>query len=208
MPTDDFFVHPSAVIDAPLRFLQGCRRWETASTCANVELRLPERVFIGPHACVGVGASIGDGVVIDAYCRVEPHAVVGANSMILYRGTVGVNASIGEWCVIGGSVSENTVIEDYVTSFGKLIHTHWDSFSSWDFRDDPEPSPIIRKRSFIGHDSRVIGGVEIGPNAYVCAGATVTRDVPAFHIASGLNKIEHFSKWPGKLRDNPIFKSP
>ncbi|MEM1050629.1 MAG: DapH/DapD/GlmU-related protein [Pseudomonadota bacterium] len=206
MPADNFFVHPSAVLDAPLRFLQGCQRWEVGNDSKLAPQTLPTRVFIGPHACIGTGASIGEGVVIDAYCRVEPHAVVGANSMILYRGTVGVQANVGEWCVIGGSVSENTIVEDHVTTFGKLIHTHWDSLSSWDFREEAEPSPIIRTRSFIGHDARVIGGVEVGPRAYVCAGATVSRDVPPFHIAFGTNKIQHYREWRGKLRNNPLFQ--
>lgn len=205
MQSDGYFVHPTAVIGAPLRFLQGCQPWVPSELDEAQNVALPEKIFVGPFASIGIGASIGKAVVIDAYCRVEPLAKIGDNSMVLYRGTVGVNATVGEWCVVGGSISENTVVEDYVTSFGKLIHSHWDSASSWDFRPDPEPSPVIRRRSFVGHDARVIGGVEVGPNSYVCAGATVTRSVPPFHIASGTNQIAHFSEWSGALRNNPIF---
>lgn len=154
-----------------------------------------------------MGTEIGEAVIIDAYCRVEALAKIGANSMVLYRGTIGVGASVGQWCVIGGSVSENTLIEDNVTSFGKLIHTHWDSASSWDYRPNAEPSPVVRSNSFVGHDARVIGEVEVGPNSYVCSGATVTRDVPPFHIASEVNKIIHYSEWEGKLKNNPIFEN-
>lgn len=207
MTSSDYFVHPTAILGAPVRYLQGCKPWDIGAIPDQLDLKMPKKVFVGPYACIGVGAEIGEAVVIDAYCRVEPLARVGANSMVLYRGTIGVDASVGQWCVVGGSVSENTIIEDHVTSFGKLIHTHWDSASSWDFRPDAEPSPIIRSNSFVGHDARVIGGIEVGPNSYVCSGATVTRAVPPFHIASGVNKIIHYSKWVGNLRNNPIFES-
>lgn len=68
-----------------------------------------------------------------------------------------------------------------------------------------EPSPVIHEDSFVGHGALVIGGIEIGPRAYVCAGAVVTRNVPAYHIASSVNQIIHYTEWRGPLRDNPLF---
>lgn len=200
------YVDPTAVIGYPPRFLQGAIPWELEGLEDARAVQLPDAVYIGPFAAVGGGAVIGNGCVVDAYCRVEPLARLGEDSLVLYRGTIGVRASVGQRCVVGGSVSENTIVEDDTTSFGKLIHTHWDSVSSWDFRDEVEPSPIVRRRSFIGHDAIVIGGIEIGPFAYVCAGAIVTKSVPPYHIASGVNTVTHFKDWPGKLRDNPLFK--
>lgn len=201
------YIDPTAVIGYSPRFLQGAVPWvidENLQESRRIDL--PEAVYIGPFAAVGAGATIGRGCVIDAYCRVEPFAVLGEDSLVLYRGTVGVRAIVGKRCVVGGSVSENTIVEDGSTSLGKLIHTHWDSASSWDFRDEDEPSPIIRRCSFVGHNALVIGGVEIGPFAYVCAGATVTRSVPPYHIASEVNKITHYKEWPGRLSENPLFK--
>lgn len=196
-------VHPTAIVGASLRHLQGAVSWDRHDLQQDVAL--PERIYIGPYAIVGVGARLGEGVVIDAYCKVDPGAVIGANSLILYRGTVGVDARVGESCVIGGSVSENTIVGDRCRSFGKLIHTHANSIKSWDFTDQPEASPVLHDDTFVGHDALVIGGIDIGPRAYVCAGSTVTRPVPAYHIASGINRIVHYTDWPGTLRDNPLF---
>ncbi|MCC6910340.1 MAG: hypothetical protein IT430_20590 [Phycisphaerales bacterium] len=200
------YVDPSAVIGYAPRFLQGARPWALESIGPEGAVHLPEAVYVGPFAAIGAGALIGNGCVIDAYCRVEPLAKLGEDSVVLYRGTVGVSAVVGKRCIIGGSVSENTIVEDDCTSLGKLIHSHWDSMSPWDDRDDPEASPIVRRRSFVGHDALVIGGIEIGPSSYVCAGATVTRSVPQQHIVYGVNKIVHFSQWRGKLAQNPIFR--
>ncbi|MEL6244380.1 MAG: DapH/DapD/GlmU-related protein [Pseudomonadota bacterium] len=199
------FIHETAVIGCGPRFLQGGVKWELKD--ANNPPSLPKNVYIGPFAIVGNGAVLCEGVVVDAYCRVEPSAIMGKNTLLVYRGTVGVGAVVGEDCVIGGSVSEGTKVGNRVRSFGKLIHTHADSTQSWDFRESGEPSPEIGDDSFVAHGALIIGGVTVGPKAYVCAGAVITRNVPPNHIAYGNNQIVHYSKWEGGLRENPLFKS-
>src|SRR5262245_22770939 len=195
-------IHPTAIVGVPLRALQGVAIWERTDLR---EVVLPERIFIGPYAIVGVGARLGEGVVIDAYCKIDPGAAVGDETLILYRGTVGVDARVGRSCVVGGSISESTVVGDRCRSFGKLIHSHTTSTEPWDFLEQPEQSPVLHDDTFVGHGALVIGGVSVGPRAYVCAGAIVTRDVPAYHIASGINQVKHYSEWRGRLRDNPLF---
>ncbi|MCO6436932.1 MAG: hypothetical protein J5J06_07580 [Phycisphaerae bacterium] len=199
------YVDSTAILDCSPRFLQGARPWCETEAEFNRPVALPEFVYVGPFAVIGCGALLGSGCVVDAYCRIEPLAQLGEDSLVLYRGTIGMQAVVGKRCVIGGSVSERTVVEDDCTSFGKLIHTHWDSRSPWDDREEPEPSPVIRRRSFIGHDALVIGGIEVGPHAYVCAGATLTCTLLPYHIAYGVNKIVHYSQWRGKLAQNPLF---
>lgn len=179
------------------------RSWETGFDKTS----LPDEVHIGPYSSIGTGTRLGERVIIDAYCRIDIGVSIDADTLLLYRANVGAFASIGSNCVIGGSVSEGTKIGDYVRSFGLLIHSHTNSIAPWDDLPEPEPSPTIKKRSFIGHGALIIGGVVIGPNSYVCAGATVTRDVPPLHIASGTNQVIHFTKWRGELRDNPLFEN-
>ncbi len=203
MTSKNRFIHDTAVIGCGPRFLQGAVPWKLADQNANVVL--PESIYVGPFAIIGVGAKLKEGVVIDAYCRVEPLAEMGEDSLLLYRGTVGFSAKIGKECVIGGSVSEGTIVGDKSRSFGKLIHTHADSTQPWDFRVDDEVSPIVHHDSFVGHDATVIGPVEIGPYSYVCAGATISRKVPPRHIAYGCNQILHYTKWKGELKNNPLF---
>jgi len=202
------YIDPTALVGAPPRYLQGAVPWEEIVRRSDAVIALPEMIYVGPFATIGIGARLGAGCVIDAYCRVEPFAQLGRDVLVLYRGTVGVDAVVGDRCVIGGSVSERTIIEDDCRSFGRLVHTHADSAAPWDHRDDDEPSPVIRHNSFIGHDALVIGGIEIGPRAYVCAGATVTRSVPPFHIAFGVNRLRHYQQWTGRLAANPIFQAP
>ncbi len=196
-------IHKTAIIGAEFRMLEGFVRPTSLGT--SIPPVLAEDVWIGPFAMIGFGAILGDRVIIDAYGRVDINAQVGADTQLLYRGTIGAEVAIGTNCIVGGSVSEGTKVGNHCRTFGKLVHPHHDSTMSWDHHETSEPSVILHDHSFVGHDATVIGGVEIGPYAYVCSGALVTRSVPPDHIAFGVNQIVHHSEWKGKLRDNPIF---
>lgn len=204
MNNSNHFVHKTALVGCAPRYLQGAVPWQLNGVKDTVEL--PQAVYIGPYAIIGVQAKLGERVVVDAYCKVDPLAEMGEDAILLYRGTIGLGARVGKSCVIGGSVSEGTLIGDRSRSFGKLIHTHNDSTQPWDFRDKNEISPIIHHDSFVGHDATVIGAVEVGPYSYICAGAVISKTVPPKHIASGFNKIVHYTKWKGRLKDNPLFQ--
>lgn len=56
-----------------------------------------------------------------------------------------------------------------------------------DDRDTLYPSPIkIGKNVWIGSNATILGGVTIGDNAIISAGAVVTKDVPADMIVGGV----------------------
>jgi acetyltransferase-like isoleucine patch superfamily enzyme len=53
--------------------------------------------------------------------------------------------------------------------------------------DDWELLPILVKRgAAIGSNATILGGVTIGEEAVVGAGAVVTRDVPDYEIVTGV----------------------
>lgn len=199
---DGFYVDPTARINVPLRFLQGCVCTENR---IRQETLLPKRAYIGPYAIIGENVQLGEKVIIDAYCSVDPNVIIGQDTLLTYRAYVGGGAVIGRDCIIGGFISENCRIGDRCRVFGDLIHKQRDTTASWDHFDEPEPSAVIHDDSFVGFGAKLIGGLEIGPKAYICAGAVVTRSVPPLHIASGANQIVHYTQWKGNLKENPIF---
>ena len=90
--------------------------------------------------------------------------------------------------------------------FGKVIHVHHNPLLGWDDDEATEESPIIKNNAFIGFGAIIAGKVTIGHKAYVCSNATITKDVPEYHIAWGTNRMIHFSKWPeGGLDTSPFF---
>ena len=68
-----------------------------------------------------------------------------------------------------------------------------------------EKSPIIQDRVFIGFGAKIIGRVEIGMHSYIVAGAIVTKDIPPKSIVSGINNIQFYNKWKGKLKKSQFF---
>ena len=105
------------------------------------------------------------------------------------RLTIGDRVRIGRNCLIA-CVGSVTIEADVLTSDGVFIG---DSYH--DYRDpelpvasQPMTAPqdvLIGRGAFLGVHSVVLPGVTIGPNAYVGAGAVVTRDVPARTVVVG-----------------------
>jgi acetyltransferase-like isoleucine patch superfamily enzyme len=78
---------------------------------------------------------------------------------------------------------------------GNLIHSYALPHGGWD--DVNEPSPSILHHSVVGMGALVIGGVSVGPNSYVAAGAVVTKDVPPGHLAIGVDRVVPSKEWRG-----------
>lgn len=196
-------IHPSAILGVPLRQLQ-CG---LTSDIGDQQMQpiFGKDVFIGPNAVIGFGCILEDRVVVDGFCSLDPNVHLKADVMLIYRAAIGGNSVIGCGSIIGGFIPENCQVGERCRIFGDLVHSHADSTISWDHHEVPEISPQIHDDSFIGFRAVIAGNVSIGPRAYVCAGAIVTRDVPPRHIAHGINQVVHYTQWKGILRENPLF---
>lgn len=162
-------------------------------------------VYIGCYSIIGNGSVILDKVIVDDYCLIESRVRIGKSSLVTHRAQVCNDVTIGENCVIGGFIGERTIIGDHCRVFGKTLHSHHNPCLGWDDDEAMENAPVIGNSVFIGFNSLIIGGVKIGEKVYVCAGAIVTKDIPAFHIASGKNNFIHYSSWPGVLKESKYF---
>jgi UDP-3-O-[3-hydroxymyristoyl] glucosamine N-acyltransferase len=163
-------------------------------------------VYVGPHANVGRGAVIGAHSIVEEYANIQPEAVIGCRVLVAGRSWVGAGARVGDGSVVKGHIGENCRIGTGCRVAGDLIHRQLDPSTPWDDPAAEESSPIVADGAFVGWRSVIIGGVIIGAGAYVCAGALITRDVPAGHIACGRNEILAPSKWRGALSKSPFFQ--
>lgn len=197
------YIDKSARINMPFRFLQGCKVYDETAIKDTI---LPDEIYIGAFASIGKGVLLENGIVIDSYCVVEGESQIGKNTLITYKATIGGGAKIGNNCVIGGFISENTQIGNNCRIFGKIVHSHSNSLMSWDFHSVPEPAVKICDNCFVGFEAVISGGIEIGANSYICSGAIVTKSVPPKHIVFGYNNIVHYTKWKGNLKNNPLFE--
>jgi acetyltransferase-like isoleucine patch superfamily enzyme len=182
------------VVGAPYRRLQR-GQWERLNRSTTIGADSE----VGPFCVIGEEAIIGEGTILDSYTLVEWGATVGKNVIATHRASVGAKATIGDDCVIGGLICERSVVGNGCRVFGDLIHRQLDPAMPWDVSEAMEDSPTLEDGVFIGWGAIVIGDIKIGKGTYVCAGATVTRDVDPGQIVKGINETIAPDEWSGKL---------
>jgi UDP-2-acetamido-3-amino-2,3-dideoxy-glucuronate N-acetyltransferase len=156
-----------------------------------------DRVRIGAFCIIEHGVHIEDDVEIDHYCRISRGVRIGAGTRILYRAQLFDDVEVGQNCIVAGELVDRTRLGDNVTFQGNTAHTHNDPTGDWD--EVEEPSPTIESGSVVGIGALVIGGVTIGPCAYVAAGEIVSCDVPTESVLKG-GKLQPLSNFRGLIK--------
>jgi len=194
-------VAETAVIGAPYRPLLDGRRL-TVDRSTVVEAG----VWIGEYATIGQGATIGTGAILEDFVVVQPGAVIEPRVLVAGRSWIGLDVTVGHDSVIKGHIGDNSRIGAGCRIAGDLIHRQLDPSIPWDDRAGEEPAPVVADGAFVGWRAVIVGGVNIEEGAYVCAGALITRDIPAGYIGYDRNQILHPSDWPGALGKSPFLE--
>ncbi|MGI4764751.1 MAG: bifunctional UDP-N-acetylglucosamine diphosphorylase/glucosamine-1-phosphate N-acetyltransferase GlmU, partial [Janthinobacterium lividum] len=181
-------------------------RLRSAAMRGGVTLLAPETVFLShdtalgrdvtvePHVVFGPGVVVEDGAVIHAFshlegARVGPKANVGPYARLRPGARLGRDAKVGNFVEVksaeigeGAKVSHLSYIGD--ASIGAeanigagTITCNYDGYGK--FRT------VIGAGAFIGSNSSLVAPVQIGRDAYVASGSTVTEDVPDDALAIG-----------------------
>jgi acetyltransferase-like isoleucine patch superfamily enzyme len=143
--------------------------------------------------CVRGGTlEIGAGVKINT--RVSSNPVIGRSRTSLMVLAPGAQLRIGEGVGISGAclcaaqsltIGENTIIGADALITDTDFHSPLPG-GRWSNDAAGASSPVvIGKGCFIGARAIILKGVTLGDGAVVAAGALVTRDVPAEHLAIG-----------------------
>ena len=160
-------------------------------------IRIGHGVRIGCFCLIEGGVHLAAGVEVDHYCRISYGTRIGTETRVLYRAQIFDEVSIGKHCIIAGELVDRTVVEDGVRFQGETAHLHNDATRDWD--DTVEPSPTIKRGSVVGVGAILIGGITIGPRAYVGAGERVTCDVPEETVLRD-GKLQPISSYRGLIR--------
>jgi acetyltransferase-like isoleucine patch superfamily enzyme len=148
---------------------------------------------------LGVGASVGTGSVVFAGSSVGAHAILGDQCFVRERSAIGERSVIGRGSVVDNDVlvgarvrvqtnvylTAFTIVEDDVFVGPGAITTNDHTMA----RHEPEMpmrGATLRRACRVGGGAVLTPGVEIGEEAFVAAGAVVTRDVPARAVVMGV----------------------
>lgn len=129
--------------------------------------------IIGSGTIIYSGACIAEFVEIEDYCKIGSKSKIGSKTRIMYNAQIYNRVSIGENCRISGFICNETVIEDFVSFFGKTVH----KYKEYTNKSLKQPTPIIKKNAIVGFDTILIGGIVIGENAYIGANLIISSDI-------------------------------
>jgi UDP-2-acetamido-3-amino-2,3-dideoxy-glucuronate N-acetyltransferase len=150
-------------------------------------LTLGERVTVCAGAIVFAGASIGDDAILGDQSFVRERSSVRPGSVVGRGSVVDNDVSIGARVRVQTNVylTAFTVIEDDVFVGPGATTTNDDTMA----RHDPDYAlrgATLRRACRVGGAAVLTPGVEIGEEAFIAAGALVTRDVPARAVVMGV----------------------
>jgi acetyltransferase-like isoleucine patch superfamily enzyme len=151
------------------------------------DLLLAEHVTVCAGAVLFAGAHISERVILGDQCYVRERSQVGAGSVIGRGSVVDNDVSIGERVRVQTNVylTAFTLVENDVFVGPAATTTNDDTMS----RHGPEMplrGAILRRACRIGGATVLTPGVEVGEEAFVAAGAVVTRAVPARAVVMGV----------------------
>ena len=189
-------VHAGTRLAAAVRLQDGCVVGKPvalgARSSAAAEGPAGDAV-IGDGTTVGAGAVIVAGAVIGARCVVADQAHVRERTTIGDESVVGRGASVENDVSVGARVRMQTgayvtawsVVEDDVFIAPGVILTN-DPTAGRRTGGQELRGPTLRRGCRIGGGAVLLPGVEIGAEAFVAAGAVVTRDVPPGALVMGV----------------------
>jgi acetyltransferase-like isoleucine patch superfamily enzyme len=130
---------------------------------------LGARVIVGDQACVRERVEIGDDVVIGRGSLIENDTTVGALTKIQ----------------ADAYITAYSILETEVFIAPRVVTTNDDFMGRTERRHELVKGPTIRRRARVGGGAVLCPGVEIGEEAFVGAGAVVTKDVPPRVVVVG-----------------------
>ena len=144
--------------------------------------------FVDPSAVVDRPCEIGAGTMIWHFTHVMKDTKIGERCVISQNVFIASHAVIGNNVKIQNNVSifEGVVLEDDVFCGPSMVFTNVPNPRSAIVRRGQYTRTLVRKGATLGANSTILCGITIGENAFIGAGAVVTRDVPDFALILGV----------------------
>ena len=140
---------------------------------------------IESSAIVDKGASIGANTKIWHWVHISSKAVIGENCSFGQNVYVANNVKIGNNVKVQNNVSiyDNVILENDVFCGPSMVFTNVKNPRS---KIERKNETLIKKGASLGANSTIICGIFVGENAFVAAGAVVTKNVKSYALVKGV----------------------
>jgi acetyltransferase-like isoleucine patch superfamily enzyme len=188
-------VHPGTVLGEGVRVLE----YAVVGKQPILSQRSTAKRELLPPAELGAGTVVSTGAIVFAGTKLGERVIVGDQACVRERVTIGDDVVIGR----GSLVENDTTIgaltkiqaDAYITAFSTLeenvfiapcvVTTNDNFMGRTERRHQLIAGPTIRRGARVGGGAILCPGVEIGEEAFVGAGAVVTKDVPPRMLVVG-----------------------
>jgi acetyltransferase-like isoleucine patch superfamily enzyme len=194
-------IHPSAIVYEGTVLGEGVKVLEGAVVGKQPTLSprsTAKREPLGPTT-IGEGTIVSTGAIVFAGSQIGARVILGDQSCVRERVEIGDDVVLGR----GSYVENDTTIgamtkiqaDAYITAYSTLeehvfiapcvVTTNDNWMGRTEKRHGNVKGPTIRRGARIGGGAILCPAVEIGVEAFVGAGAVVTKDVPARAVMVG-----------------------
>ena len=152
-----------------------------------------------PPTEIGDGTVVSTGAIVFAGSKVGARVILGDQSCVRERVTIGDDVVVGRGSLIENDTTIGALTkiqaDAYITAYSTLednvfiapcvVTTNDNFMGRTEQRHDLIAGPTIRRGARIGGGAVLCPGIEVGEEAFVGAGAVVTKDVPARMLVVG-----------------------
>jgi acetyltransferase-like isoleucine patch superfamily enzyme len=194
-------IHPSAIVYPGTVLGEGVRVLENAVVGKQPSLspRSTAKREELPPTEIGDGTIVSTAAIVFAGSRIGARVILGDQSCVRERVTVGDDVVIGRGSLVENDTTIGALTKiqamAYITAYSTLeeqvfiapcVQTTNDNFMGrTERRHELIKGPTIRRGARVGGGAVLLPAIEIGEEAFVGAGAVVTKDVPAKKLVVG-----------------------
>jgi acetyltransferase-like isoleucine patch superfamily enzyme len=194
-------IHPSAIVYPGTVLGEGVKILENAVVGKQPTLspRSTAKRDPLPPAEIGDGTIVSTGAIVFAGTKIGARVILGDQSCVRERVTIGDDVVLGRDSLIENDTTVGALTKiqamAYITAYSTLednvfiapcvVTTNDNFMGRTEKRHELVKGPTIRRGARVGGGAVLCPGIEIGEEAFVGAGAIVTKDVPPKMLVVG-----------------------
>lgn len=194
-------IHPTAVVHPGTVLGDGVRVLEHAVVGKQPTLspRSTAKREPLPPTVIGAGTVVSSGAIVFAGSTIGERVILGDQSCVRERVTIGDDVVVGRGTLVENDTTIGAMTriqaDAYITAYSTLeehvfvapcvVTTNDNFMGRTERRLELLAGPTIRRGARVGGGAVLCPGVEIGEEAFVGAGAVVTKDVPSRVVVVG-----------------------
>jgi bifunctional UDP-N-acetylglucosamine pyrophosphorylase/glucosamine-1-phosphate N-acetyltransferase len=189
--------------------LAGVSIVDPGATWIDMDAEVGRDSVIEPGCVIQGPTRIGERVHLKPGCTIESSevgddAVIGPNAHLRPGTRLGRKVRIGNFVEVKNSVLADGVKADHLSYIGDADVGADASFGCGsivvNYDGIAKHRTHVGARAFIGCNVNLVAPLRIADDAFVAAGSTITKDVPALALAVARGKQQHVEGWVARRR--------